>query len=59
MLREGDLLLIQAPLDALCGLHQSRDLVVFDQLDDDLPTTHRKYLAVAVMARCCCSLASG
>ena len=50
VLREGDLLLIQAPLDALCGLHQSRDLVVLDQLDDDLPTTHRKHLAVAVMA---------
>jgi di/tricarboxylate transporter len=50
VLREGDLLLIQAPLDALRGLQQSRDLVVIDQLDDDLPTTHRKHLAVAVMA---------
>jgi di/tricarboxylate transporter len=50
VLREGDLLLIQAPLDALRGLQQSRDLVVLDQLDDDLPTTHRKHLAVAVMA---------
>ena len=50
VLREGDLLLIQAPLDALRGLQQSRDLVVLDQLDDDLPTTHRKHLALAVMA---------
>ena len=50
VLREGDLLLIQAPLDALRGLQQSSDLVVLDQLDADLPTTHRKHLAVAVMA---------
>ena len=50
VLREGDLLLLQAPLDALRGLQQSSDLVVLDQLDTDLPTTHRKHLAVAVMA---------
>jgi di/tricarboxylate transporter len=49
VLREGDLLLIQAPLDALRDLQQSRDLAVLDQLDDDLPTAHRKHLAVAVM----------
>lgn len=49
VLREGDLLLIQAPLDALRGLQQSSDLVLLDQLDADLPTTHRKHLAVAVM----------
>ena len=48
--REGDLLLIQAPLDALRGLQQSIDLVVLGQLNADLPTTHSKYLAVAVMA---------
>lgn len=50
VLREGDLLLLQAPLDALRGLLQSSDLLVLDQLDDDLPTTHRKKLAIAVMA---------
>ena len=50
VLREGDLLLIQAPLDALRGLQQSIDLVVLGQLNADLPTTHSKYLAVAVMA---------
>ena len=50
VLREGDLLLIQAPLDALRGLQQSSDLVVLGQLNADLPTTHSKHLAVAVMA---------
>jgi K+ transport systems, NAD-binding component len=50
LVRERDLLLIQAPLDALRGLQQSSDLVVLDQLDAGLPTTHRKLLAVAVMA---------
>lgn len=50
VLKEGDLLLIQAPLDALRGLQQSRDLLVLDQLDDDLPTTDRRHLAVVVMA---------
>ena len=47
---EADLLLIQAPLDALRSQQQSSDLVVLDQLDADLPTTHRKHLEVAVMA---------
>ena len=49
VLREGDMLLLQAPLDALRGLQQSSDLVVLDQLDDDLPSTHRKGLAISVM----------
>ena len=49
VLREGDMLLLQAPLDALRGLQQTSDLVVLDQLDDDLPSTHRKGLAVTVM----------
>ncbi len=49
VLREGDLLLLQAPLDALRGLQQTSDLVVLDQLDNDLPSTHRKGLAVTVM----------
>jgi di/tricarboxylate transporter len=49
VLREGDMLLLQAPLDALRGLQQSSDLVVLDQLDDDLPSTHRKGLALTVM----------
>ena len=43
------MLLLQAPLDALRGLQQSSDLVVLDQLDDDLPSTHRKGLSVSVM----------
>jgi len=49
VLREGDMLLLQAPLDALRGLQQTSDLVVLDQLDDDLPSTHRKGLAITVM----------
>ena len=49
VLREGDLLLLQAPLDALRRLQQTSDLVVLDQLDNDLPSTHRKGLAVTVM----------
>lgn len=49
VLREGDMLLLQAPLDALRGLQQASDLVVLDQLDDDLPSTHRKALAISVM----------
>ena len=49
VLREGDMLLLQAPLDALRGLQQASDLVVLDQLDDDLPSTHRKGLAISVM----------
>ncbi len=56
--REGYLTEVVVPAESpLVGLNlhdsrlqQSRDLVVLDQLDDDLPTTHRKHLAVAVMA---------
>ncbi len=44
-LMEGDLLLVQAPLDAIRGLQESSELVVLDELESDLPTTHRKGLA--------------
>jgi di/tricarboxylate transporter len=49
VLREGDLLLLQAPLDAIRGLQQNSELVVLDELDSDLPSTHRKGLALVTM----------
>ena len=49
VLSEVDMLILKAPLDAPQGLQQSRDLVVLDQLDDDLPSTHRTSLAISVM----------
>ena len=49
-LKAGDLLLIQAPLDAIRGLQENSELVVLDDLENDLPTTHRKWLAVLTMA---------
>lgn len=49
-LKAGDLLLVQAPLDAIRGLQESSELVVLDELERDLPTTHRKWLAVVTMA---------
>ncbi len=48
-LRAGDLLLIQAPLDSIRGLQENSELVVLDELENDLPTTHRKWLAVLTM----------
>ena len=44
------MLLLKAPLDALRGLQQSSDLlVVLDQLNDEMPSTHRKGLAISVL----------
>ncbi|WFN60534.1 SLC13 family permease [Synechococcus sp. CCFWC 502] len=48
-LKEGDLLLVQAPLDSIRGLQENSELVVLDELESDLPTTHRKGLAVLTM----------
>ena len=48
VLREGDVLLLQAPLDAIRGLQASNDLLVLDQLENDLPTVRRKPLAIAI-----------
>ncbi len=52
VLREGDVLLLQGPKDAIRGLQANNDLVVLEQLEDDLPTVSRKRLAlvIAVMA---------
>jgi di/tricarboxylate transporter len=49
-LKAGDLLLIQAPLDAIRGLQENSELVVLGDLESDLPATHRKWLAVLTMA---------
>ncbi|MFO8237045.1 MAG: SLC13 family permease [Prochlorococcaceae cyanobacterium] len=49
-LKAGDLLLLQAPLDAIRGLQENSELVVLDDLESDLPTTDRKWLAVLTMA---------
>ncbi|MFM7696365.1 MAG: SLC13 family permease [Vulcanococcus sp.] len=48
MLREGDVLLLQGPKDAIRGLQASNDLVVLEQLEQDLPTVNRKWAAVLI-----------
>ncbi len=48
VLREGDVLLLQAPLDSIRGLQASNDLLVLDQLENDLPTVRRKPIAIAI-----------
>ena len=48
VLREGDVLLLQAPLDSIRGLQESNDLLVLDQLENDLPTLRRKPIAIAI-----------
>ena len=50
VLREGDVLLLQAPLDAIRGLQASNDLLVLDQPENDLPTVRRKPQAVTITA---------
>lgn len=50
VLREGDVLLIQAPVDAIRGLQSNHDLLVLDELENDLPTVRRKPLAIAITA---------
>ena len=50
VLREGDVLLLQAPLDAIRGLQASNDLLVLDQLENDLPTIRRKPQAITITA---------
>ena len=48
VLREGDVLLLQAPLDSIRGLQASNDLLVLDRLEEGLPTVRRKPLAVSI-----------
>ncbi len=48
ILREGDVLLLQAPMDSIRGLQASNDLLVLDQLENDIPTVRRKPLAILI-----------
>ncbi len=50
VLREGDVLLLQAPMDSIRGLQANNDLLVLDQLENDLPTVRRKPIAIAIAA---------
>ncbi|MBW0173302.1 MAG: SLC13 family permease [Vulcanococcus sp.] len=49
-LREGDVLLLQGPKDAIRGLQANNDLVVLEQLEKDLPTVSRKRIALVIGA---------
>jgi di/tricarboxylate transporter len=49
-LREGDVLLLQGPKDAIRGLQANNDLVVLEQLEKDLPTVSRKRVALWIGA---------
>ncbi|AAP99143.1 MULTISPECIES: SLC13 family permease [Prochlorococcus] len=48
ILHEGDVLLLQAPIDSIRGLQASNDLLVLDQLENDLPTVKSKPIAIAI-----------
>ena len=48
VLQSGDVLLLQAPLDAIRGLQANNDLVLLDELEKDLPTTERKKVALGI-----------
>ena len=50
MLQAGDVLLLQAPLDAIRGMQANNDLVLLDELEKDLPTTDRKLTGMAIAA---------
>ncbi|MFN5698765.1 MAG: SLC13 family permease [Cyanobacteriota bacterium] len=49
VLQAGDVLL-QAPRDAIRGLQASNDLVLLEELEKDMPTPNRKWVAVIVAA---------
>lgn len=49
-LREGDVLLLQGPKDAIRGLQANNDLVVLEQLEKDLPTVSHKRVALLIAA---------
>ena len=48
VLRAGDVLLLQAPLESIRGLQSSNDLLVLDQVEDDLPSLRKKPIAIAI-----------
>ena len=49
-LKEGDVLLLQGPKDSIRGLQENNDLVVFEELEKDLPTVSKKRIAIIIMA---------
>ncbi|MCP9837060.1 SLC13 family permease [Cyanobium sp. N.Huapi 1H5] len=50
VLQAGDVLLLQAPVDAIRGLQANNDLVLLDELEKDLPTTDRKLIGMVIAA---------
>ena len=48
VLRAGDVLLLQAPLDSLRGLQASSDLVVMDKIEHEVPATAKKYPTILI-----------
>ena len=48
VLRAGDVLLLQAPLDSIRGLQSANDLLILDQVEDDLPSIRKKPIAIAI-----------
>ncbi len=48
VLRAGDVLLLQAPLDSIRGLQSSNDLLILDQVEDDLPILRKKPIAIGI-----------
>jgi di/tricarboxylate transporter len=48
VLREGDVLLLQGPKDAIRGMQANNDLVVLEQLEKDLPTIDKKLVAIGI-----------
>ncbi len=50
VLQAGDVILLQAPLDAIRGMQANNDLVLLDELEKDLPTTDRKLTGMIIAA---------
>jgi di/tricarboxylate transporter len=50
VLQAGDVMLLQAPLDAIRGMQANNDLVLLDELEKDLPTTDRKLTGMIIAA---------
>ncbi|GCE65628.1 SLC13 family permease [cyanobiont of Ornithocercus magnificus] len=50
VLREGDVLLLRAPLDSVLGLQADNDLLMLDQIENDLPLVRRKFTAIIIAA---------
>ena len=48
VLRAGDVLLLQAPLDSIRGLQSANDLLILDKVEDDLPSIRKKPIAIAI-----------